>query len=110
MRQGISSQVDTLRAWRFWNLSWFHLQETSWHLKMKLNREISNPKIDQFYEDALKAGALGGKLLGAGAGGYLMFYAPKQVQPNLIENLSELSYVDFNFSLYGSVAKVMGIE
>lgn len=48
----------------------------SWMIKRGLARGISNPKIDEYYDKAIKAGASGGKLLGAGGGGFLLFYVP----------------------------------
>lgn len=55
----------------------------NWILKKTLASEISNPMIDALYEKAMKAGATGGKLLGAGGGGFLLFYAPKEKQSTI---------------------------
>ena len=55
----------------------------SWKLKKTLATEISNPFIDEYYELAVKNGALGGKLLGAGGGGFLLFYCEKKYQEKL---------------------------
>jgi len=49
---------------------------TNWLLKKSLANNISNPIVDNYYKLALKNGALGGKLLGAGGGGFLLFYCP----------------------------------
>lgn len=51
---------------------------TGWELKRSLASGISNPEIDRAYEIAMKNGALGGKLLGAGGGGFLLFYCPEE--------------------------------
>ncbi|MBI5452555.1 galactokinase, partial [Candidatus Gottesmanbacteria bacterium] len=48
-----------------------------WLIKKRLSDKVSSPKIDQWYNEALKAGALGGKIMGAGGGGWFVFYVPK---------------------------------
>ena len=53
-----------------------NLLNRSWQLK-KMSKQISNRKIDELYQTALKSGATGGKLLGAGGGGFLLLYVPK---------------------------------
>ena len=60
-----------------------HILHTNWILKRSLASKISNPVIDKYYETALSNGALGGKLLGAGSGGFLLFYCPKEKQSQL---------------------------
>ena len=50
------------------------LLDDNWKLKKSLSQEISNPRIDDLYNFGLKNGALGGKLLGAGSGGFLLFF------------------------------------
>jgi D-glycero-alpha-D-manno-heptose-7-phosphate kinase len=74
----------------------------AWSTKRQILNEISNEAIDTLYSDAIKAGALGGKLLGAGGGGFLMFYVPRSKQNNVREALSHLQEYKFNFSLKGS--------
>tara|TARA_Y100001970_G_C14240013_1_gene864313 strand:- start:1787 stop:2779 length:993 start_codon:yes stop_codon:yes gene_type:complete len=61
-----------------------------WELKKTLTREISSSTIDKYYEKALKFGAIGGKLLGAGGGGFLLFYVEKQNQKAVKDALSDL--------------------
>ena len=56
-----------------------------WEKKKKLSSNVSNKKIDKYYDTALKNGALGGKLIGAGGGGFLLIYAKKISQENYIE-------------------------
>ena len=54
--------------------------------KKKLSQSISNNKIDQLYNISIKNGAIGGKLLGAGGGGYLIFYVPESKQKKIKKN------------------------
>jgi len=78
--------------------SLFH---NAWENKRKLTNGISNPYIDELYEIGRNAGALGGKLLGAGGGGYLLFYCEdkQKVSKALQEAGGQL--VDFNFDYKG---------
>ena len=62
----------------------------AWKLKKCLNPHVSNPHIDELYACALKYGATGGKLLGAGSGGYLLIYCPSQLRQNIKEKLVKL--------------------
>jgi len=77
------------------------LHET-WQLKKSLSSKISNPKIDEIYEAGIKAGALGGKLLGAGSGGFILFYARPEHQEKIIETFKDLIHVPFKFESAGS--------
>ncbi len=74
----------------------------NWELKRKLSDSISNPAIDAWYQKARKAGAVGGKLLGAGSGGFLMFYAPREKHEAITRALSELRPMTFQFEPQGS--------
>ncbi|MEA1672497.1 kinase [Nitrospirillum sp. BR 11163] len=74
----------------------------NWLLKKSLSEGISNPLIDDSYEAARKAGALGGKLLGAGGGGFMVFYAPRERHPEVIKALSHLRPIDLAFDRRGS--------
>ena len=65
----------------------------AWMLKRKLDDSVSNPLIDERYEAARKAGALGGKLLGAGGGGFLLMFVPPDRQPAVMASMHGLSYV-----------------
>ena len=57
-----------------------HLLHHAWQLKRSLCNSISSPVLDTIYERAVAAGALGGKILGAGGGGYFLFFVPKEEQ------------------------------
>lgn len=74
----------------------------NWLLKREIANGITNHQIDRWYSKALKAGASGGKLLGAGGGGFLLFYAPKSRQEELKRALKDLRPIDFKFDFQGS--------
>ena len=73
-----------------------------WLTKKQLASKISNPEIDEMYKNARNAGALGGKVLGAGGGGFLLLYVPEQKQDAVRERLSAYREVDFSFCPSGS--------
>ena len=78
------------------------LLDTTWKLKRGTGSKVSNGSIDELYNRAIKEGALGGKLLGAGGGGFLLFYCEKQHQPALVKTLEQLMIVPFNFENEGA--------
>ena len=74
----------------------------NWELKKKLAEGISNPDIDEWYECAGRSGAIGGKVLGAGAGGFLLFFVPPHRQNAVRDALSNLRQIPFGFERHGS--------
>lgn len=78
------------------------IMNTHWQYKKKRSEGMSNPKIDQWYEYALQHGALGGKLIGAGGGGFLMFYAEDKVGLRKAMNEMGLEEVRFRFEMEGA--------
>ncbi len=74
----------------------------NWILKREIVNGISSPQIDDWYARALKAGALGGKLLGAGGGGFLMFYAQQERHEKIKQALPELKPIAVQFEKQGS--------
>jgi D-glycero-alpha-D-manno-heptose-7-phosphate kinase len=85
------------------NLSAFgEIIHENWELKRSLTSGVSSGAIDDWYERARKSGAVGGKLLGAGSGGFLMFYAPRERHEAIAGELNELRRVDFGFEPQGS--------
>lgn len=82
--------------------SFGRLLHENWKLKSSLSDKISNPMIDQIYAAALSAGAYGGKLLGAGGGGFMLIFARPEAQPRVREKLKKLLYVPFKFDNLGS--------
>jgi D-glycero-alpha-D-manno-heptose-7-phosphate kinase len=73
-----------------------------WELKKQLASRISNPQIDEVYQRALDAGALGGKISGAGGGGFLLLYVPREQQDSLRRTLKGLAELPFFLEQDGS--------
>jgi D-glycero-alpha-D-manno-heptose-7-phosphate kinase len=78
------------------------LLHEGWQIKRSLSQKISNARIDEIYEAGLSAGALGGKLLGAGGGGFMLFFVPPERRQALRERLKRLLCVPFAFANKGS--------
>lgn len=78
------------------------LLDESWALKKRFSDKVSSPKIDEIYGVAKRNGALGGKLLGAGGGGFMLFYVPPDRKERLIDALDGLLHVPFRFDTTGS--------
>ena len=72
-------------------------------MKKKLHTEVSSPKLNEFYDKALTSGALGGKLLGAGGGGFFLFYVPKKNISKFVKLNKKLFISKFKFENNGSV-------
>lgn len=77
------------------------LLDEQWTLKKEFSSEVSNDSLDNIYSKAKKAGALGGKLLGAGGGGFFLFYVPKRKQ-NAVRKALKLMEVPFEFEQNGT--------
>ena len=78
-----------------------------WKLKKTMASTISNPEIDRAYEQAMENGALGGKLLGAGGGGFLLFYCEPENQEKLRQSIG-LQEFDFQFERDGTSVVYIG--
>ena len=78
------------------------LLDLTWQLKRRIGDKISTDSIDELYRKALNAGAMGGKILGAGGGGFLLFYVEKNRQEKVKEVLRDLLYVPFRFENGGT--------
>lgn len=74
----------------------------SWLIKKSLSTQVSSSRIDAIYDKAFKSGALGGKLLGAGGGGFMLFYVRPEKQDRVKQKLSDLLNVPFRFDALGS--------
>jgi D-glycero-alpha-D-manno-heptose-7-phosphate kinase len=80
----------------------------AWMKKRDLANNISNPAIDDWYARARSAGAVGGKLLGAGGGGFLLLYAEPEKHVHIMQSLPELRHTPFRFEPQGS--KIIYVE
>jgi D-glycero-alpha-D-manno-heptose-7-phosphate kinase len=74
----------------------------NWELKKLLASKVSDPMIDSWYSLAMMNGATGGKLLGAGGGGFLLFYTPDFQRERLVKAMAPLKQVEFSFCNHGS--------
>ncbi len=78
------------------------LLHEAWLAKRSLSRKISNSNVDEIYSSARSAGAIGGKLTGAGGGGFMLLFVPPEKQAKVREKLNGLIYVPFKFESSGS--------
>lgn len=80
------------------------LLDYGWQSKKRMSNKITSPKIDALYDEAKKAGALGGKLLGAGGGGFLLMYCPYNVKHKVAARMEQAGgqLMDWNFELRGA--------
>lgn len=76
--------------------------DENWQIKKTLANGISNPKFDEWYDRAIKAGAIGGKILGAGGSGFFLFYVPEEKQEKFREEMKELKEMEFKFDHLGT--------
>jgi len=101
MYQMVDEAIDIMKQGR--NILEFgKLLNESWQIKKTLSNKISNSKIDSIYETAIKAGAVGGKLLGAGGGGFILFFVPPRNRSRVKKALTNLLEVPFTFETSGS--------
>ena len=78
------------------------LLDHTWKLKRQTGSKVSTDTIDELYAEGIKAGALGGKLLGAGGGGFLIFYVQPEHQKAVKQAMSDLLYIPFEFENGGT--------
>jgi D-glycero-alpha-D-manno-heptose-7-phosphate kinase len=78
------------------------LLNEAWSAKRDLSQKVSNARVDDIYQSAMAAGAVGGKLLGAGGGGFLIFFAPPERHASIRQKLQGLLHVPFAFDSSGS--------
>jgi D-glycero-alpha-D-manno-heptose-7-phosphate kinase len=100
MREMVEVAVEMLHAGRLADFG--ELLHESWKLKRRLADGTSTTTIDRIYDDARRAGALGGKLLGAGGTGFMVFVVPPDRQPAVREALSHLITVPVSVDFTGS--------
>lgn len=102
MHQMVDEAISILNNSKVDISEWGKLLHESWKLKRGLSEKISTPQIDEIYDKACRAGAIGGKLLGAGGGGFIIFFAKPEVQSKIKEHLKGLLLVPFRFENSGS--------
>lgn len=102
MRDMVDTAIEILKGDGDWLGDFGRLLDESWKLKRGLSSKVTTDTIDIFYKKALDAGALGGKLLGAGGGGFLLIFARPENQEKIKATLSGLQYVPFTFEDKGS--------
>lgn len=101
MQQMVDEAIDILNDDRD-ILEFGKLLYEAWRIKKSLSDKISNSAVDEIYDMALRAGALGGKLLGAGGGGFMLLFVPPERQQKIRETLKDFLEVGFSFDNEGS--------
>ncbi|WP_367118184.1 kinase [uncultured Clostridium sp.] len=86
------------------------LLDVTWKLKRQTGKSVSTSNIDNLYDKGIAAGALGGKLLGAGGGGFLVFYVTPEKQAAVKEAMKDLLYIPFKFEDSGTQVIYYGPE
>ena len=82
--------------------------DKNWQLKKQLASGISNKEFDKLYDMAIKSGATGGKILGAGGSGFFLFYVPLNKQDNFRKKMSKYRELKFKFDFLGSTVIFVG--
>lgn len=101
MQKMVDEGIDTLKN-NSCICKFGELMHEAWMLKKSLSPEVSNQIVDALYTRAQRAGAIGGKITGAGGGGFLLLFVPPSAQKKVRETLSEKIYVPFRFEFNGS--------
>ena len=78
------------------------LLHKGWEIKREINKRTSNKNINNFYFNAINSGALGGKILGAGNGGFFLFFVNEKKKRHLEKKLKNLKKLNFNFDQKGT--------
>jgi D-glycero-alpha-D-manno-heptose-7-phosphate kinase len=102
MREMVDEAVSILTDSRICIDEFGKLLDLSWKYKRSLSDQVSTPEIDQLYDEAMRAGAIGGKILGAGGGGFMLIFAKPEKHAAIRERLKKLVHVTFNFDDSGS--------
>lgn len=96
-------EAETILEDKYSDLDSFgRLLNKTWMLKKQTGKAISSSSINSLYERGLNAGAIGGKLLGAGGGGFLLFYVQPEKKESVMDAMSDLLYIPFSFEDGGS--------
>lgn len=103
MEKMVSLAYDMKNQLQKNNIEFFgELLNENWKLKKQMTNHIADSQIDEWYDKGITAGALGGKLLGAGNGGFMMFFAPQEKHKKIIHAMKDLRRVPFSFDKKGS--------
>jgi D-glycero-alpha-D-manno-heptose-7-phosphate kinase len=102
MRELVDEAYKILASGKDNFIEFGRLLNETWKLKKKLSTKISNMDINNIYDTAVKNGAIGGKLCGAGGGGFVLFYVEPRNQERVKKALSKFLYVPFKFDFSGS--------
>ena len=94
--------INSIKSRNFAAKEFGELLNEAWLLKKELSNSITNDLVDEIYSTAINSGALGGKLLGAGNGGFILFYIEKKNRAKLLKSLNKLIHVPFKFENKGS--------
>jgi D-glycero-alpha-D-manno-heptose-7-phosphate kinase len=102
MMDMVDEAINTLNGSQDKLMDFGKLLHETWKIKRSLTQHITNTAIDEIYEAGMESGAVGGKLLGAGGGGFILFFVKPELQQNVKEKLRKLLYVPFKFHNLGS--------
>lgn len=102
MKEMVDEAIEILRNPRTPIDEFGKLLDASWTYKRTLSDKVSTPEIDRIYDEALDAGAIGGKILGAGGGGFLLLFVKPEMQNTVRNRLLSLTHVPFKFESSGS--------
>ena len=83
-------------------LGFAELLNYSWQIKKNLHKKISNNFLNDIYDQAIRNGAIGGKILGAGSGGFFLFYVPKEKHKFFLKKMNKFTSIPFKFETEGS--------
>ena len=109
MREMVEEAISIITSGK--NICEFgQLLNESWKLKRTLTDNITNSFIDNIYDNAMETGALGGKILGAGGGGFMLIFAKPQDQTRIKKRLKKFLCVPFDFEKHGSQVVVFQPE
>lgn len=102
MRQMVDEAISILLNNNISIAEFGYLLDLSWKYKRSLSDQVSTPDIDEIYEAAKQVGAVGGKILGAGGGGFMLLFAKPEKHAVIRERLKKLVHVEFDFDRTGS--------
>jgi D-glycero-alpha-D-manno-heptose-7-phosphate kinase len=101
MQQMVDRAIELLASPTADIVEFGRLLDESWRLKRRLSDRVSNSEVDSLYDTAMRAGAIGGKLLGAGGGGFVLLFVRPEVRARVVEAVRTLITVPFKFDMSG---------